>query len=84
MSCLFSLLQCCIGTIKRKSKIRNRQSQINFNSTLVRLKETLASDVLSTSIPFQFHIGAIKSLPNLINHDNQSYFNSTLVRLKGF
>ena len=55
--------------------------QIDFNSTMVRLKENANYQVINR-ITFQFHYGTIKRSISFFLLHFFSYFNSTMVRLK--
>ena len=61
--------------------MREAQDIIDFNSSMVRLKDT-SIGVVKISILFQFQYGTIKRnyLPQ--SHHQHNYFNSSMVRLK--
>ena len=62
-----------------------RQNQIvifYFNSSMVRLKETMINERGWCNKVFQFQYGAIKRQINLPSIQLQLHFNSSMVRLK--
>jgi len=70
--------------LKDSMPIRPRKLKINFNSTMVRLKETgIARGVLDQN-KFQFHYGSVKRELLKDTDVALAYFNSTMVRLKVF
>ncbi len=53
------------GSIKRTKGLHEFYLIANFNSLMVRLKESPTADILTAIIPFQFLNGSIKSQHNL-------------------
>jgi len=54
---------------------------VDFNSTMVRLKEAIAY-IYSKEIGFQFHYGSVKRVNRAFKKKQTWNFNSTMVRLK--
>ena len=69
------------GTIKRTCGSRIRMYSFNFNSTMVRLKESEYAKK-QFFYKFQFHYGTIKRKIEINPLEKLSDFNSTMVRLK--
>ena len=59
------------------------ETDIRFNSTMVRLKGVCAPYVFSAFSLFQFHYGTIKRVVEECLLALIACFNSTMVRLKG-
>ena len=83
LCCECHLFQFHYGTIKRTERQQKPIACANFNSTMVRLKETM-NDLHKPQLEFQFHYGTIKSTYNNLLEFYQTNFNSTMVRLKGY
>ena len=69
--------------LKDPARHGRSKSTTSFNSTMVRLKAALSSNLSSTKAKFQFHNGSIKSANACpLCAFIMTGFNSTMVRLK--
>ena len=80
---LASMFQFHYGTIKSTMPMLFTETDIRFNSTMVRLKGVCAPYVFSAFSLFQFHYGTIKRVVEECLLALIACFNSTMVRLKG-
>ncbi len=60
------LFQFHDGSIKGKQAVPCRADRLCFNSTMVRLKESLPQQIAFLPLLFQFHDGSIKGQDKLI------------------
>ena len=82
VSYVLILFQFQSGAVKRQCSFSCRQSQLYFNSKVVRLKVKPLPSMKAKTALFQFQSGAVKSCSCSVSRVGFWYFNSKVVRLK--
>ncbi len=68
------LFQFHYGSVKRVGRQRKMLILVNFNSTMVRLKEVNHASICVEIYGFQFHYGSVKSVKEMGNNIARSIF----------
>ena len=74
--------QFLYGSIKSQPCLKNSTLLAHFNSSMVRLKVSLAELTMFVKKIFQFLYGSIKSITSIPAFSHSCNFNSSMVRLK--